>query len=73
MFYIDSIGQIDLGLSEPFRIIYLKKRLVFDKKYVFANYVIPKCSKIYPQTDFGDTFSTKPHQQTTPDSLEGSE
>ena len=39
----------------------------------FANYAIPKCSKIDLQTDFGGNFYTKLHQKTMPDSLVASE
>ena len=43
------------------------------KKYVFANFGTPKCSKFGLQIEVGGVFYTKPHQQITPDSLVPSE
>lgn len=61
-----------MSFLERFRIIHLKKS-VFNKKCVFADLGIPKCSKISLQIDFGGVFYTKPHQKITPDSLVTSE
>ena len=61
-----------MGFSERFR-IFILKRLVFDKSYVFAHLRIQRLSKIDLQGGFVNIFSTKPHQKTTPDSLEASE
>ena len=43
------------------------------KKYVFANFGTPKCSKFGLQIEVGGVFYTKPHQKITPDSLVPSE
>ena len=43
------------------------------KKYVFANFGTPKCSKFGLQIEVGGVFYAKPHQKITPDSLVPSE
>ena len=57
MLQIDSIDQNDLGLSELFSIIHLKK-VSFCQKIIFAS---SRCFKNGLQGIFQDVFYTKPN------------
>ena len=63
MLYIDSVGQIRVGLSEPFSMIGFEK-LIYTHK-IFAQICgPPTCSKIDFQTRFRVDFYTKPFLKT---------
>ena len=56
------MAQIDIWLSEPFRIIRFKQ-IIYKPNKFRANYRIPKYSKIDIQTIFGDEFYTNAIEQ----------
>ena len=49
---MDFMAQIDIGLSEPFRIIRFKN-IIYKQKRCRANYRVPKYSKSISRPDFG--------------------
>ena len=56
---MDSMAQIDIGLSKPFLIIRYKK-VIYNQKSCRKNDRVPKYRKIDLQTKLWDDFYTIP-------------
>ena len=69
---MESMAQIDIGLSKPFGIVRFKN-IIYKQKQLSRKLSPPNMFKSRPQTIFGSEFYSIPTQNTSPRSPETSE